>query len=217
MSPKEKEIYETERQNQTKNKKRSKTMEKYNKITAACINNAVLQEIGANTILWPNTAKKTNTYTFRGPINISHLINDCAKDGKYAFIAVEKGRSIVGVSNLIERIYAPHFMSTKFFNRDGFSLAEIDKADTGKAIKFLETVPGIIQKQMAKEARKVKKNRSSTIMKKYINRNGKQNKKEYGKCYVCDLLPDCVDGNKELNCIKCGKFSRRSNTDIMVF
>jgi len=105
--------------------------------------------------------EEPNTYAFRGEINIEHLINDCIKDGKYAFIAIGKETTTVGASVLVDRFCIPHIIDKELIPCETFNIGVIDKKDTGKAIKFLKTVPGIINKQMSKIARKIHKDKKA--------------------------------------------------------
>jgi len=135
-------------------------MQNYNELVKH-IDEAMMYGTSMCRISFLDIIKKTNTYTFRGQINVSHLINDCVKDGKYAFIAIGEKDSVVGISGLLTGDIQLGGTPIVLENISTFRVATISKEYTGKAIKFLETVPGLIKKQMAKEARKIRKGKKA--------------------------------------------------------
>jgi hypothetical protein len=107
--------------------------------------------------------QKSNTYTFRGPINITHLVNDCIRDGKHAFIAIGD-MVVVGVSKqlgwtntgiafgLIESVVPKDSL---------FHLFKIAKKDIPQAIEFLKDIDKKIKKDIRVIAKQIAKDKKA--------------------------------------------------------
>jgi len=110
-----------------------------------------------------------NSYTFRGDINIRHLINDCIKDGKNAFMAIGKDEIIFG--------FTREFKSTKDFwdNKSGLIVNEVinqnirsscfmiysaPKKYTESLMKLIKTIPGQVKSQTKKIAKEIHKDKA---------------------------------------------------------
>ena len=100
--------------------------------------------------------KESNTYTFRGPINITHLVNDCIRDGKQAFIAISD-EVVVGISKQFVNI--PRYMRPCFLITSPFYLYQIDKKDIPTTVKLLKDIDKQIKKEIRKIAKQIAKDK----------------------------------------------------------
>ncbi len=103
---------------------------------------------------------KSSTYSFRGPINLSHLVNDCIKDSKSSFLTIAKTSAFVGISRQIGTTEFTKFKSR--FNllkhkekSSSFYIYEIDKKEIGKVIPYLSKIEKIIKRVNRKIAKKI--------------------------------------------------------------
>jgi len=106
---------------------------------------------------------KSNEYKFRGEINIDHLINDCIKDQKTMFLAINKTHGIVGISKQL-----PIKDKAEFFNlltdaheeevQKAFYIIHINKKDIGIAVKELTRLSKLVKNRLRNLAKKLKKN-----------------------------------------------------------
>ena len=104
----------------------------------------------------------SNTYTFRGSINITHTVNDCIRDGKYAFLAIGD-EVVVGVSKQANWASAVIPINTDWGvvneNHTPFHIYKISKKDIPKAVKFLKDIDKKIKKDIRKVAKQIAKDK----------------------------------------------------------
>ena len=116
------------------------------------------QQIGD---IWSDEQKPSNTYTFRGPINITHIVNDCIRDGKQAFLAIGD-EVVVGVSKQLRIGGVPLFMSPFCMSIiSPFFHFGVDKKDIPNAIKFLKDIDKKIKKEIRTIAKQIAKDKKA--------------------------------------------------------
>lgn len=142
-------------------KKYKESMRKYGKSHALTIQKAINElRIAA---CQPKEIEMDNTYTFRGKINIDHLINDCLKDSKPCFLAISKDKAIVGISKQLPIKDKCDFTNQlSAFNEEdiqrSFYIVHIGKSDISLAIKELQRVSRLIRNRARNTAKKLHKN-----------------------------------------------------------
>jgi len=103
--------------------------------------------------------KDPSTYKFKGEINFQHLVNDCIKDGKIGFIAISKDCAYVGALRFVTLMD-----DIKKFDScivEPFKIIVINKGFIGMAIKFLKQAKKKYEKDAAKIARKIQKDKKA--------------------------------------------------------
>ncbi len=103
--------------------------------------------------------KDPNTYKFKGEINFQHLVNDCIKDGKIGFIAISKDCAYVGALRFVTLMD-----DIKKFDScivEPFRIITINKKNISMAIKFLKQAKKTYEKEAAKIARKIQKDKKA--------------------------------------------------------
>ena len=119
---------------------------------------------GDGIIPWVSELPPTqNTYTFRGPINITHIANDCIRDGKQAFIAIGD-EVVMGVSKQLS-VPFPYmgflFNDCEESKGSPFFYGVINKNDIPKAIKFLKDIDKQIKKDIRTVAKQIAKDKKA--------------------------------------------------------
>jgi hypothetical protein len=107
--------------------------------------------------------QKSNTYTFRGPINIAHIVSDCMRDGKQAFLAIGD-EVVMGVSKQLS-VPFPYmgflFNDCEESKGSPFFYGVINKNDIPKAIKFLKDIDQKIKKDIRTVAKQIAKDKKA--------------------------------------------------------
>ena len=105
--------------------------------------------------------KKQNTYTFRGPINFDHLVNDCIRDGKHAFMTVSEA-VYIGISRQLPRFMLEVPVDHAFLSGCcSFNIIKISKKDISKVVPFLQKVESLIKKNDRKIAKAIAKDKKA--------------------------------------------------------
>ena len=102
----------------------------------------------------------SNSYTFRGPINIPHIVNDCIRDGKQAFIAIGD-EVVMGVSKQL-RWNDTIFNSLHTFGGSqdfAFYLFRLTRKEIPWAISFLKDIDKKIKKDVRAIAKQIAKDK----------------------------------------------------------
>ena len=97
-----------------------------------------------------------NSYNFRGPINLTHLCNDCIRDGKHGFIAIGDD-VIMGISKQLT-FYDDVFKSLHTIKSGpdlAFQLFKLEKKEIPWAISFLCDIEKKIKKQIREVAKQI--------------------------------------------------------------
>lgn len=106
-----------------------------------------------------------NSYTFRGPINLTHLINDCIKDNKVSFITISANSTLFGVSRQINlkslEKYSNFVKPTRISSRTPFHIFDIPKSKIAYTMNFAKTLPKLIKSDIRKTAKTIYKNKQS--------------------------------------------------------
>jgi hypothetical protein len=107
--------------------------------------------------------QESNTYTFRGPINIAHIVSDCMRDGKQAFLAIGD-EVVMGVSKQLS-VPFPYmgflFNDCEESKGSPFFYGVINKNDIPKAIKFLKDIDKKIKKEIRTIAKQIAKDKKA--------------------------------------------------------
>ncbi len=97
----------------------------------------------------------SSTYTFRGPISLTHLTNDCIKDQKSAFIAVDSAKCTFGFSRQVSMETVKEFASLPGTKRLHdtylpFHVFSTEKENINFLMKELENIHKLVIKQKRK-------------------------------------------------------------------
>ena len=106
--------------------------------------------------------RPSNTYTFRGPINITHIVNDCIRDGKSSFISIGNNAVLVGVSKQL-KLGLINLSAIDLIPGLGlpFRIFEIGKKDIPSAIKMLKDIDKKIKKEVRTVAKQIAKDKKA--------------------------------------------------------
>lgn len=96
-------------------------------------------------------------YVFRGEINFEHLTFDCIEDGKFAFIAVAKNCTYMG----LRQDYAGGYGKAPVREFNGFAIYEFHKKNTGEIIKDLKTLQRAIKVRRGKVAKRLSRQKQA--------------------------------------------------------
>ena len=108
-------------------------------------------------------AKYSNsTYTFRGLINLTHLTNDCIKDGKSAFISIGE-TAMLGISRQVNlnslQKWKNFVKPTVVRNSTPFHIFLFDKRHISFTMNFAKKLPCTIKRDINRVRKDLAKDR----------------------------------------------------------
>lgn len=108
--------------------------------------------------------KKEESYTFKGELNVDHLINDCIKNNQQSFVAFTKSLCILSFSRQISTKNIKFIEFTKKVPGDILPLANhafhifiLHLTNSNRAVTFAKSIPSLIKKEIKKTRQQVRK------------------------------------------------------------
>lgn len=104
------------------------------------------------------TPPHNNAYNFRGPINLIHITNDCIKDGKQAFMAIQETRVIFGISRQVNMKLLTLPPAKRMHDTYlPFHVFEAERKHIGELRVLLPIINQLIKRQVRKTAKTLHK------------------------------------------------------------